>query len=530
MQPTTSRVIAMGAGLVLLGLAWVVDVPAPEPAAEPADLILPPARSRGDGPFLGLSGGLAGLVVYLSAGHGWVWHRRGEGWQRPESNELREDLWTAVFATEALVPALERAGATVLTVRERDPRPLAVVRDAASAELAGFVGWERAPELPGIHRTELSLAGHSAAVLEAGGRAEWELVAPASGRWQVYGWWLSEPTAGDVAWEVCAPACALVEVGTGAHGGSWWPLVPVEVDAGQLVRVRATSGTGAVVGGVRLGGGVLRAWDPRRRRYQVRPAWELAAVHQLPLLGTPRWADLTEQSGFDGDAAVRPRWAAWAHPEGEDAVYLSIHSDAGGGRGTVAVVRQKAWSSRAEERVLRSHRLADALREGMVGAVRSHVVAEWADRGTLQENLAELSDAYNDEMPAVLLEVGFHDRPEEAAHLADPGFRSVAAAGLVAGLASWWGAEPPPAPPVVRLQEGEVRWEPGPVEAPWGPAQGWQVRERRGDGWSAPRWVLRTRWHARPDALEVEVVALGPGGRSRPVRLEVTPARAQTGR
>lgn len=377
-------------------------------------------------------GPLAGLVVYLSPGHGWIWHKHGTGWQRPSRYGLIEDRWTADFAARYLIPALEQAGATVLSARERDPSAVSVEVGVEDALILGIphLGLV-APEARAPVPLRTSLERRQAARVR--GTVIWNLVFPADGPLQAYLWWGAEGRC-SAATRVTLRSPGGVEelrVDQTVHGESWWPLGQVQGRAGDRVEVRLDATVGEVcAGGVRLGGGTVAVWDPLAGQVREARAYDLAAVHLLPALGAPWWGS-DDGKGYQGDATRRARWAAWAHPEGEEAIYLSIHSDAGGGKGTAAFVRAE------DPHLAASSSLAAALGTAIAAEVRQKVQSSWRFRGVFVDDLAELDPAHNGEMPAVLVEVGFHDRRDEAALLMGAPFQKAAAEGIVKGLVRW---------------------------------------------------------------------------------------------
>ncbi|MBT3220880.1 MAG: N-acetylmuramoyl-L-alanine amidase, partial [Proteobacteria bacterium] len=140
------------------------------------------------------------------------------------------------------------------------------------------------------------------------------------------------------------------------------------------------------------------------------------------------------------DARVRAHWATWAHPKGEEAIYLSIHSDGGRGRGTTALV--------AESPPKENLRLANVVRTHIIKEAR-HLVPGWIDRGTKFATFSEVSLERNPEMPAVLLEMGFHDNHLDAVHLRSPAFLDHLAAGVVHGVVAWRHGDNGPTMPLV---------------------------------------------------------------------------------
>lgn len=456
-------------------------------------------------------GPLEGLVVYLSAGHGYVAHDRGEGWQRPESNGLLEDLWTARFATGELIPALEGAGAVVLTPRERDPHRERVVVD------------DRDPGFHGAGRRD----GEHVLVEDT---ARWTLAAPHAGTWQLYARWQAHPDLADATYAIHTPTGTYTRrVDQRHHAGEWWPLVRLDLDGGDWVQVTLDGDALASADAVRLGGGTYDIPHKDGTSRTVR-AWEAAAIHHLQEEGAPEQVWSGGGSGLGGDASARARWASWSYPEGTEAVYLSIHTDAGGGSGTTAFVRQRC--SDCGGRAQASTELADALRESLVAGVRADHEPEWRDRGTRAARLAEVSDELNPGIPAVLIEVGFHDHRGDASLLAASAFQATAADAIVQGLARWRDPNSVNAPLPVRSvtwRDQELTWAPG-DDLLQGEPTIWRVRTRRG----AASWTLLgsttiPAWRVPEGTFEVEITPTRAGWYGRPVRVALEDATAAEG-
>ncbi|MCO4747604.1 MAG: N-acetylmuramoyl-L-alanine amidase [Proteobacteria bacterium] len=452
-------------------------------------------------------GPLSGLTIYLSAGHGYVVHHRGEGWQRPVKHGLLEDTWTARFASRELIPALERAGATVLTARERDPHRERVLVDDRDPGFSCGQGLQRGDDT----------------LIEAEDQGTWTLTAPHAGSWQLYARWRAEEgqNAATTYRVHTAHETSETVVDQQVHGGEWWPLARLDLDAGDWVRVDVEgSGIGMVsADAVRLGGGqytLATSAGPRDVR-----AWEAAAVHHLEQEGVPEEVWNVPGGGLSGDASARARWADWSHPPGEEAVYLSLHTDAGGGSGTTAFVRRRCTD--CDPRSLASTRLADAMREQVVAQVREKHSPEWRDRGTRGASLAEVSDELNPEIPAALIELGFHDHKGDAAMLADGAFQATLADALTHGIIRYRdpAAAMPPAPAAdVIWAHDRLTWTADPSDR-HGSLDGWVVRTRSGSArWSEATHTTATALPIPADTEEVEIRPIGAGGEGRPVRIE----------
>jgi hypothetical protein len=431
-----------------------------------------------------------------------------------------EDRWTADFVAGELIPALERAGATVLTARERDPSARATLADTTSPGFAAVgVLWRERPAPDG--RPARRVADAPAVRLAADGLAAWRLAAPESGTRQVYARWIAAADADPAATYVVATASGAVAttVDQRGHGGEWFPIASVDVAEGEPIEVSLHgSGAGPLsADAIRVGGGSARVWTPRRRAWTHRALFDLAAVHRLEHRGAPAALWEPPGSGAAGDATSRARWTAWSHPDHEEAVFLSVHTNAGGGTGTQVFVRETCRTVQpCPERVARSVELADAVGAATVAVMRRRT-PDWTDRGTTRNDLAEINDTINPELPAALLEVGFHDRPADAAVLLDPTVPAELADALVDALVAWRDpdAPTPPPPPAVRWADATVTWEPAADGA-----RGWRVRTRTATGWAPPAWTTARDLTVADDVIAVEVAAIGDGGMSRPARAE----------
>ncbi len=473
-------------------------------------------------------GALAGMVVYLSAGHGRIAWEGGSGFQRTAQHDILEDTWTAAFTSDHLIPALERAGAVVLTPRERDRNPESVQIDDRHDAFAAteVLGRERPADTP-----------HGATLLGADGAATWELTAPTDGRFQVYASWLSdEDRDPEATYTVLHPRGAeRFRVDQRSHGDQWWPIGTLELAAGEAITVHLSgSGDGLLSAGrVRLGGGTLPVWDDEEEAFVDRPAWEVAAVHHLEHMGAPPWVWADGGPGFGGDAATRGRWADWLHTEEEEALYLSIHTDAGGGTGTSSWVRRRCWTAACPDRDRASESLADEVRGRLVDTIRDRWDPHWVDRGTRAAPFAEVSDAFNP-LPAALVEVAFHDNAWDAAFLGQDPFVADTADAIVAGVIRHRvGAESPlpPAAPHLSWRGDTLAWAAGPVSPIDGPAEAWEVRVRTGPiGWTSLGEVSEPTLDLPPEVVAVEVVGLNAAGRGRPAVSErPAPAVADAG-
>ncbi len=385
------------------------------------------------------TGPLAGLVVYVSAGHGWLLHRKhhdgeAEAWgtQRPRVHGVLEDEWTAEFVMFELAPALEAAGATVIALRERDRNPQRVVVDDGDPGYAANGALRTQPS------TMASQGDHQ--LLAAHGGALWWLEAPQAGHWYLYARWLDDPDHDDRAVYTVTTDDDVREIVVDQrhHGGHWWPIGDFCLPAGAHVEVALTGSGGGLLSAdsVRMGGGTTSVWLPYAGTMQTRPSWEMAFVHQLDLLGGPAELGSYSCGAPVSDMRIRGHWASWARPEGEDAVFLSIHTNAtrrGRAEGLMVFAGVDSNPRTPADRV--SETIAASLEPAIFDAV-SAVSPGYQTKGVKLGDFSEISPVHNT-VPGALLELGFHDNPSDAARLRDPAFRNAAATGIVDGLTAW---------------------------------------------------------------------------------------------
>lgn len=457
-----------GGGSEVSRLSSGVPVPGPRP--------VPPAPQ----------GPLAGLVVYLSAGHGWLLHRAqydGDpiSWGRQRSTKygMVEDDWTALFVADDLAPVLEEAGATVITLRERDRNKQRIIADDWITVPKGLSGFGDAFSAFGSERVEddVRAEGGSHTRLYPGGSASWTLTAPTDGQWYLYVRWLPGEDLDDRAVYTVRMGDEVREVVVDQryHGEHWWPLGNAALYAGAPVEVTLT-GSGNLplsADAVRLGGGSYEIMLPFNFKMRSALMWEVAMPHQLDLLGGPDWLAAYDCGNPVSDQRLRPHWASWASEHDEEAIYLSIHTNAfagGGGRRGRRFSAPKGFTAfwGAESSPLTpadpdSVLLTQLLDKHVSQSVRANDKG-YVDRGARVGDYSENSPIHN-ALPAALLEMGFHDHPEDAKRLQSQRFRTDAAEGILEGIIEWRESVPSPgAPPDADGLDGQgkrpwVRYE-----------------------------------------------------------------------
>ncbi len=432
---------------------------------------------------------LVGKTVYVSAGHGWLWN--GSRWvtQRPPYELIIEDHNNAEAVDQYLIPYLENAGATVIPVRERDWNASRVIADDDDGPTT-FVssGPWYTTSYPGTgydgKAYQYALTDGPTAV------CTWTLTVPKEGTYALYAWVRPGTNrAPDAHYTIYhAGGTHDVWVNQQIRRSTWrylgrYPFYAgpahVALDSGSL-----TDGKVVIADAVRLGGGMFDSLtsvsDPDFEPGTPppdRPWWETATYYFSQWMGY-------EPGGYFNDVISRPMFARWNHAgSGEDAVYISWHSNgyAGVTRGTESYVHNGATYPRTTG----STELQQYVHHELIHDIRTGWDATWTDRGAKQMNLGELRLLYDNDpddgdldasLPGVLIEVAFHDQPEDATALKNPRFNQLAARAIYQGIVHYFedrdgidltlAPDPPTHLRVENIGSGIVRvsWEPSPVD------------------------------------------------------------------
>lgn len=112
----------------------------------------------------------------------------------------------------------------------------------------------------------------------------------------------------------------------------------------------------------------------------------------------------------------------------ERGIYISYHTNAGGGSGTETY-------SYSGDATAGSQLLRNLLQEEVVGDVRSAWDPGWGDRGVKEANFGELR--LLDSMPGALIETAFHDNPDDLAAERAPTWRKVVSRAIYHAVARY---------------------------------------------------------------------------------------------
>ncbi len=410
------------------------------------------------------SGALSGKTIFLSPGHGWYWHSTN-GWitQRGNTNSLVEDFHTAETIDSYLVQYLWNMGADVWVVRERGmtTQELIVDNDGNNTDgtyteigpwfnstLSGFAnGYE-----PYTTQDPFELGGNRLVACDASvsAKAIYTFQIPSSGYYPVYVSYSQYSSRAPDAHYVVkhAGGTSHFRINQTIHGFTWRYLGTFYFDAGASPDNASvelwndcTSGKYISADAVRLGAGtgvILRGSS-----VSGRPKFEEAARYYVQYMGGPASTyDPCGPSYEDNcdDVTARPRWSEFEKASGEDAVYVSLHTNAGGGTGTSTYIHDTSPTPGSVE-------LQNAIHNELINDIRNGWDPAWTDRGKLSADFGELRLLST--MPGVLIELAFHDNPDDANDLKEAEFRRLSARAIAQGIARYFNpaAVLPPEPP-----------------------------------------------------------------------------------
>lgn len=498
----------------------------------------------------GRAGGLSGKATYLSQCHGWIWYdslgrfstQRGSVWDTVEDFHNPEGL------NHYLIAYLENAGASVYTAKERDRNPeWAFADDDGDGYSEAGTGFADGP--PGFRDAApygygdnpFAMGGTRTFPADGGGVATWVPDVPADGTYTVYVSWANAAgNATNAHYRITHPGGVIDRwFDQTVHGSTWQAAATLWLPAGvdgltvELVADGGEAGRVLSADAVRVGGGV--GVVERNGVTTGRPRWEEGAILSTQFNGAPSSVYDPYGDGDGSDPSSRSVWAAWEHPPYEDAVYLSWHSNAfdGTARGTVTYTYGLSGCEEGAP-YPGSTDLAEAVQGALMDVITTLWDSGWQDRGTNDDCFSEVNPGLNPEMPAILVELAFHDNEEDAAALKDPRFRRDASRAMYRGIATYFAAQDGvspaflPEPPVdlalVHGGDGALfaSWEPSAdVGNPYGDVATSYRLYRSADGRSWDSGVDVAGTAATVDAapgelVYVRVTGVNDGGESFP--------------
>jgi len=436
-------------------------------------------------------GSLSGRRIVVSPGHGWLYSASAWRTQRGVTNGLIEDMLNAEACLDVVIPVLEGMGAEVYSCRERSRCKAEVIVDNgdsrgysergswASSSLAGFKDGK-------TRYASTNTQGESA-------RAVFRPDLPLS---TVYPVWLrfraSSNRASDMLVRVHhAGGLSIRRVDARRLDNRWifvgeFPFRQGNQGSVTISNFSREAGKVVVADAVRFGAGTGSVRSNGAPRSSGKPRWEECGTNWINYVGCPTSVVPLSTKDFNG----RTRYAGWM---GGDA-YISFHSNAGGGTGTSSFRRRSGMYRGSDKLQSAIHQeLIRAVRENIHPSMSRPFDSAWRDRGMKTANFGELSS--NARMPAVLVEVAFHDNSYDAGFEKDQRWRDLMYRGACKGIARYFksNAVMPPFPPkatrasqsqgVVTLSWNNARDN---IEPSANATDAWIQTSPDGFAWSAP--------------------------------------------
>ncbi len=553
---TEVRVLAEGPDGVLRPVGDYLPPVAPVPikeGEEQASAQALPSSSTGPADHPGEhSGSLSGKAVYVSQCHGWIWYDSLGHFSTQRGNvyDTVEDFHNPEAANQYLVAYLENAGAKVFTVKDRGmntdmavidndrPTSQGSYTESGSGFEDGHAGWgHQASWAYGEDPFDTGTTRRFPA--DGGAVASWVPDVPEDGWYTVYVSWDSDSeNATDAHYRITHGGGVIDRsYDQTVHGSTWQYVETLWLYAGtesleiELIGDSSQSGRYLSADAVRVGGGMGDI--TRHGGTTGRPRWEEGGILNTQYQGAPTSVYDPYSDGDGSDPSSRSRWAAWERPSGEDAVYLSWHTNAAGTTDQAQGTSTYVYSGSSGSAVAGSEDLAELLQDEMVTAFDLWWESDWSDRGVRSADFGELNPSNNDEMPAALIEAAFHDHYIDVEYIKHPAWRRDASRAMYRGITRYFaerdGLEPtflPEAPVDLAIihdaaGELELSWAAGPHGEPYGDAASSYLVQTSSDGRSwdngtevqGGSTVLGTR---AGNTVYVRVSAVNAGGVSFP--------------
>lgn len=408
------------------------------------------------------TGALTGRIVFLASGHGWAAQTSQWGTGRGITQGMNEDLGnldqSSIFARYAW-----NAGATVVALRpvgwqsnevvvDQDDNAAApgtrVVYTGSWVNSSGTPFYAKAPDTTGDnYRTTTASTTENAT-------ARFIPSIPVAGDYPVYTWILNSSNRTNQLYRVRhAGGITEVRVNHRRVGKGWVWLGTYHFDAGDggyveisNLKLAGDTGTATIADAIRFGNGmgsIDRGFgvSGMPREQEAMRYWAQAGV------GSPA-DDTIYDSGTDDtsdNVSTSPRWAAYMNNEADgastDRVFLSFHSNAGGGRGADGLYNNETLfpGTKTPNQLRLAELLGRETNEDMrqLDSIYFPAYTAWTSKTThtfarTDYAFGEIrNDTINGEMDATINEVAYHDSADDAAYLKDSlGRRYIARATL----------------------------------------------------------------------------------------------------
>ncbi len=398
------------------------------------------------------SGALSGRVVFTSGGHGWTWGETKWNTQRGIGHEMNEDYGN-LDQMNFFVPYAFNAGATVVAFRPIGHQRNEVVLDNDSPGVKFSGKWfnSRSPVYfgkPGAVPYKFALLDKSESAT-----ATYTPKIPESGFYPVYTWARHGPDRTSQLYRIQhSGGQTLVRVPHHMVGSGWVYLGTYYFNAGAdpkkgsviVSNLQPSPGFGAVAvaDAIRFGNGMGDIIPVPGAPISTYPREEEASRYWvLKSLGQGQTnvisVDSSNQQSSNVSAPIRMARAMNRDAEGNmfKRVYLSLHSNSGGGRGALGLWNDPKMypGTKTPNQERYAQLISGEVMNALVPLTAPDVEVPWFKRNNLIYShesypFGEINNkVIEDKFDATILEVAFHDSREDSKLLRDPKVRNLVA-------------------------------------------------------------------------------------------------------
>jgi hypothetical protein len=402
-------------------------------------------RAESQPPVIGQGqpqGFLSGKVVFVSGGHGWYWN--GTSWitQRDTWYESREDLHNAEWVDYYLWKYFWNAGAGVFTCRESDVNTNMVIVDNGGSGYSTTGTWTDSTAASYYWGTNYQYTAVSATETAT---SQYTPNIPQSGYYTVYVYYTEGTNrAAQAKYTVRHTGGeTIVSVNQQAHGTVWVKIGTFYFNAGSSAAegsvVLSNQGTDTsnvvIADAVRFGGGmgdVTVSGSPTSGH----PRWEEAARIYVEFTTNKRYL-----SSRWTDSRSRPELSEFIKESGDDAVFISLHTNASGAHtasGTTTFTYSSTGWDGPDESPPGSLDLRHYVHSEIINDIHNAYDAAWTNDGEhTYTTIVEVG--YLRTMPGTLTEVVFHDHETpDMDYVKDPKFRMLVARAVYQGVVKYF--------------------------------------------------------------------------------------------
>lgn len=407
-------------------------------------------------------GALTGKFIYVNAGHGFTNYNGAWKTQRGNLYEMVEDHGNSDQVCYFFIEYLRNAGATVIPLRDVGPQTELYIVDNADPRFTVSGSWyESSGPIfwgDGVHYVYADTGTCETAV------ARWTPDIKTAGYYPVFVWYSDGPNRTSCANYriVHKGGISTISLDQYRVGKGWiWLGTYYFADGtgGCVELTNQSTDTGKVViaDAVRFGSGVHPSGYP----------WSDMCAHEYTV-----FSKAPESVTAVSDVWCRPRMAAYMNNADPSRVcYMSFHSNAHSGKSRGALVLKNSNDNEGGPAPY-----CDEFNRAVIHQVEDDLKYFW---GLPSRNYQVYTSAYgeltfnnlNGEMAATILEVAFHDQPQDTDLLKTPGFRQDTGRAVLQGIVDYFADTHHNAPrvylPDAPGKASAVRCGPGQVEISW---------------------------------------------------------------